>query len=86
MKLMEIIIIVVTMLSDDSDKIRKISSKINEILLQIFPLMVIQKATIDKASKLLETLLSESRVSLRVEAILRWVKLLLQNNTERNPN
>lgn len=82
---MEIIIIVVTMLSDESDKIRKISSRINELLLQIFPLMEIQKTTIDKASKLLETLLSESRVSLRVEAILRWVKLLLQNDTERHP-
>ena len=82
---MEIIIIVVTMLSDDSDKIRKISSRINELLLQIFPLVEIQKTTIDKASKLLETLLSESRVSLRVETILRWVKLLLQNHTERHP-
>ena len=47
--------------------------------------MEIQKTTVNKASKLLETLLSQSRVSLRVEAILRWVKLLLQNNTERLP-
>jgi hypothetical protein len=35
----DIILVVITTISDDSEKIRKISLKINDVLLAAFPLM-----------------------------------------------
>lgn len=80
--LRDIILVVISTLGDESDRIRKISTRINEALLSAFPLMKINKKSIDRASQLLESLLSESKVTVRVEAILRWIKLFLSNNCE----
>lgn len=51
--LKDIILVVISTLSDDSDRIRKISSRINETLMSMFPKLNVQKKSIEKASQLL---------------------------------
>ena len=77
----DVILVVITTLSDEADRIRKISSRINEALINAFPQMNVNKKSIANASKLLEGLLSESKAVIRVEAILRWIKLFLQSDS-----
>lgn len=81
-KMRDVIEVVISTLGDDSDRIRKISTRVNEALLLAYPEMNIEKKIIDRASQLLEGLLSESKVAPRVEAILRWIKLFLHNDCE----
>ena len=44
--------------------------------------MNVNKKSIAKTSQLLEGLLSESKAVIRVEAILRWIKLFLHSDSE----
>ena len=48
----------ITTLSDEADRIRKISGRINETLLNAFPHMDVNKKSIAKTSELLEGLLA----------------------------
>ena len=74
---------IITTLSDDCDRIRRISHRINEALLAAFPVMTKDEKKLNDTSTLLSKLLQENRLPVRVEAILKWIKLLLQENSER---
>lgn len=51
--LKDIILVVISTLSDESERVRKISSRINEALISVFPQLKIEKKSIEKASQLL---------------------------------
>ena len=75
--------VIVTKLSDDSERIRRITLRINEALFSAYPLIPEDQKIISECSQLLLTLLKENKQPLRVEAIIKWTKLFLESNNQK---
>jgi hypothetical protein len=65
----DIILVVITTLSDDADRVRRIAQRINQALLLAFPTMRKDQRKMNETSTLLQKLLQENRLPSRVEAI-----------------
>jgi uncharacterized protein (UPF0147 family) len=79
----DIILVIITTLSDDAERVRRTSQRINDALLQAFPTMAKDEKKMNETSTLLQKLLQENRLPTRVEAIFKWIILLLHQNTEQ---
>jgi ABC-type oligopeptide transport system ATPase subunit len=71
-------LVIITTLTDDTERIRKISHKINNALLAAFPVMSKDEKKLNERSLLLQ----ENKSPVRVEAILKWT-ILLHHNSEK---